>query len=69
MNYDFLDVTEIRHDKEKRRLEVVSGEKTTVVEGVDTLILKSVPFIDERGTVYLNRGRVSIAGNEAAAGD
>ena len=69
MKYDFENVTEIRHDKAKRTLEVVAGNKVEIVEGIDTLYLKSVPWIDADGTVHLNRGRVSIAGSEAAAGD
>jgi hypothetical protein len=69
MEYDFEDVTEVHHDKAERRLLVTTHGKTHIVQGIDVLILKSVPFIDERGTVHLNKGRVSFRGNEAASGD
>ena len=69
MNYDYEGVTEIRYLRERQRLELKVAGKDVVVEGVKRLYLKSVPFIDEDGTIHLNKGRVSLSGAEAAAGD
>lgn len=69
MDYDFLEVTKVKHDRATGRLEVETHGETHVVEGVKRLYLKSVPFIDQDGTVFLNKGRVSLNGDEAAAGD
>jgi len=71
MDYDYTGVTEIRHDRAARRLEVRDRHGVHTIEGVERLMLKSVPWIDADGTVRLNSGRVSISadGREAAAGD
>lgn len=69
MHYNYEGVTEIRFLRERQRLELKVGGKDVVIEGVKRLYLKSVPFIDADGTIHLNKGRVSLSGDEAAAGD
>jgi hypothetical protein len=70
MNYDYTGVTEVRHDRAAKRLElVVKGQRVTV-DGVDRLYVKSAPWTDPDGTVHLNRGRVSLGKDgSAVAGD
>lgn len=65
----YNDVSEVSLDRETRRLEVVTGGKRIIVEGIDRLYVKSVPWSEADGIVRLNRGRVSVNGNVAAAGD
>jgi hypothetical protein len=65
----FYDVTEVSLDRETRRLEVVTGGKRVIVEGIDRLYVKLVPWGEADGTAHLNRGRVSVNGNVAAATD
>lgn len=69
MEYKYGAVTEVSLDRETRRLEVVTAGKRVVVEGVDRLYVNSVPWTEADGTVRLNRGRVSVNGNVAAAVD
>ena len=69
MEYDYEGVTEIRHDKDEARLEIVAKGKRVVVEGIRHLYLKSIPFMDDEGVAHLNNGRVSLKGDEAAAGE
>jgi hypothetical protein len=66
---NFTDVTEVALDRETRRLEVVTGGKRVIVQDVDRLYVKSVPWTEADGTVRLNGGRVSVNGNVAAARD
>ena len=66
---NYKDVTEVSLDRETRRLEVVTGGKRVVVEGIDRLYVKTVPWSEADGTVRLNQGRVSVNGNVAAAVD
>jgi len=63
---NYRDVTEVSLDRETRRLEVVTGGKRVVVEGIDRLYVKTVPWSEADGTVHLNKGRVSVNGNVAA---
>lgn len=65
----YSDVTEVSLDRETRRLEVVTGGKRVIVEGIDRLYVKSVPWTEADGTARLNKGRVSVNGNVAAAAD
>jgi hypothetical protein len=65
----FIDVTEVSLDRETRRLEVVTGGRRVIVEGIDRLYVKSVPWTEADGTAHLRRGRVSVNGNVAAAAD
>ena len=70
MIYDYTAVTAVRHDREKKRLEITAGGKTVTVEGVDQLYVKSAPWIESDGTIHLNRGRVSLGKDgSAVAGD
>lgn len=69
MEYDYEGVTELRHDKEKSQLILIAKGETHVVEGVKRLFLKGVPWLDDNGVAHMNHGRVSIDGEEAAAGD
>jgi hypothetical protein len=69
MEYDYTGVTEIRHDRDNKRLELVVAGKRVTVENVDRLYLKGVPWVEADGTARLNRGRVSIGDGEAVAGD
>ena len=69
MEQNFTDVTEVALDRETRRLEVVTGGKRVIVQDVDRLYVKSVPWTEADGTVRLNGGRVSVNGNVAAARD
>lgn len=69
MRYDFDGVTEIRHDRANRRVELVSNGERKTIEGVDRLYLKQVAWQEPDGTAHLNRGRVSIGKGEAVAGD
>jgi len=69
VEYNYREVTEVSLDRETRRLEVVAGGKRVVIEGIDRLYVKSVPWSEADGTARLNRGRVSVNGNVAAAVD
>jgi phage baseplate assembly protein gpV len=69
VEYVYNDVTEVSLDRETRRLEVVTGGKRVVVDGIDRLYVKSVPWSEADGTVHLKKGRVSVNGNVAAVGD
>ena len=69
MEYNYREVTEVSLDRETRRLEVVAGGKRVVIEGIDRLYVKSVPWSEADGTARLNKGRVSVNGNVAAAVD
>jgi hypothetical protein len=69
VEYNYRDVTEVSLDRETRRLEVVTGGKRLVIEGIDRLYVKSVPWSEADGTAHLNHGRVSVNGNVAAAVD
>jgi hypothetical protein len=69
VEYNYADVTQVSLDRETRRLEIVSGTKRVVVEGVDRLYVRSLPWSESAGTVHLNKGRVSVNGNVAAAVD
>lgn len=62
----YNDVSEVSLDRETRRLEVVTGGKRVVVDGIDRLYVKSVPWSEADGTVRLKKGRVSVNGNVAA---
>ena len=66
VEYNYTDVTEVSLDRETRRLEVVTDGKRVVVEGIDRLYVRSVPWSEADGTVRLTRGRVSVNGNVAA---
>jgi hypothetical protein len=66
---NYKDVTEVSLDRETRRLEVVTGGRRVVVDGVDRLFVRSLPWAESQGTVRLNNGRVSVNGNVAAATD
>lgn len=69
MSSNYKDVTEVSLDRETRRLEVVTGGRRVVVDGVDRLFVRSLPWAESQGTVRLNNGRVSVNGNVAAATD
>lgn len=69
MEYSYPDVTEVMLHRETRRLEIVTEGKRVTVDGVDRLYVRSVPWAEADGTVRLNRGRVSVSGNVAAATD
>ena len=69
MEYHYRDVSEVSLDRETRRLALVAEGMRLVVEGVDRLYVRSVPWAEADGTVRLNRGRVSVNGNVAAATD
>ena len=69
MENQYSDVTEVSLDRETRRLEVVARGQRIVVEGIDRLYVRSVPWTEADGTARLNRGRVSVNGNVAAAAD
>ena len=69
MEYHYRDVSEVSLDRETRRLAIVAEGKRLVVEGVDRLYVRSVPWAEADGTVRLHRGRVSVNGNVAAATD
>jgi hypothetical protein len=69
VEYNYREVTEVSLDRETRRLELVIGGKRVVVDGVDRLYVRSVPWTEADGTVRLNKGRVSVNGNVAAAVD
>jgi hypothetical protein len=66
---NYADVTEVSLDRERRRLEVVTSGKRVVIEDVDRLYVRHVPWTEADGTVRLNKGRVSVNGNVAAAKD
>jgi hypothetical protein len=66
---NFQEVTEVALDRETRRLEVITGGRRVIVEDVDRLYVRSVPWTEADGRVRLNRGRVSVNGNIAAAKD
>jgi len=66
---EYRDVTEVSLDRETRRLEVVTGGSRVIVEGIDRLYVRSVPWSEADGTVRLDKGRVSVNGNIAAARD
>lgn len=69
MEYNYQDVTSVAFDRGSRRLEVISGGRRIVIDGVDRLYVRSMPWSEADGTVYLRRGRVSVNGNIAAAVD
>ena len=69
MEREYRDVTEVSLDRETRRLEVVTGGSRVIVEGIDRLYVRSVPWSEADGTVRLDKGRVSVNGNIAAARD
>lgn len=69
MSYNYQNVTEVSLDRETRRLEIVTGGQRVVVEGVDRLYVRSIPWAESDGTVRLKKGRVSVNGNVAAAVD
>lgn len=69
MEYKYRDVSEVSLDRETRHLELVTGGKRVVIDGVDRLYVRSVPWAEADGTVRLNHGRVSVNGNVAAATD
>jgi hypothetical protein len=62
-------VTEVSLDRETRRLEVVTGGTRVIVEGIDRLYVRSVPWAESDGRARLDHGRVSVNGNVAAARD
>jgi len=65
----YTDVTEVSLDRELRRLVVITGGRRVSVDGVDRLYVRSIPWAESDGTVRLNKGRVSVNGNVAAAAD
>ena len=65
----YRNVTEVSLDREARRLEVVVEGERVVVDGVDRLYVRSIPWGESDGTVRLAHGRVSVNGNVAAAVD
>ena len=69
VEYSYRDVTEVSLDRETRRLGVVTEGRQVVVEGVDRLYVRSDPWSEADGTIHLNRGRVTVSGNVAAATD
>ena len=70
MKYDYEGVSSVRHDRERRILEIVMGDgRRLTVDGVERLYLKGVPWVEADGTARLNRGRVSVGNGEAVAGD
>ena len=69
MEREYRDVTEVSLDRETRRLEIVTGGSRVIVEGIDRLYVRSVPWTEADGTVRLDKGRVSVNGNIAAARD
>lgn len=66
---NYRDVSEVSLDRESRRLEIIAGGKRVVVDGVDRLYVRSVPWAEADGRVRLKKGRVSVNGNVAAASD
>jgi hypothetical protein len=66
---NYQDVTEVAFDRELRRLQLTAGGRRVTVEDVDRLYVRSMPWTEADGTVFLNRGRVSVNGNIAAADD
>ena len=66
---NYRDVSEVSLDRESRRLEIIAGGKRVVVDGVDRLYVRSVPWAEADGRVRLKTGRVSVNGNVAAASD
>ena len=71
MNYDYTEVRSVRFDRAAKRVELVVRGRVHTLEGVERVMLKSVPFFDDKGVAYLNRGRVSVSpdGKEVVAGD
>ncbi len=69
MSTSYERVTEVSLDRELRRLEIVTEGKRVVVDGVDRLYVRSLPWAESQGTVRLDHGRVSVNGNVAAAVD
>jgi hypothetical protein len=65
----YQDVSEVAFDRETRRLEVVTGGRRVVVDGVDRLYVRAMPWTESDGTVLLSHGRVSVNGNIAAVED
>jgi hypothetical protein len=66
---NYRDVTEVAFDRELRRLQLTSAGRRVTVDGVDRLYVRSMPWTEADGTILLNRGRVSVNGNIAAADD
>ena len=69
MEREYRDVTEVSLDRESRRLEIVTGGSRVIVEGIDRLYVRSVPWTEADGAARLDKGRVSVNGNVAAARD
>jgi hypothetical protein len=69
VEYHYKDVTEVSLDRETRRLELVAGGRRMVIDGVDRLYVRAIPWSEADGTVHLKNGRVSVNGNVAAAVD
>jgi hypothetical protein len=65
----YQDVTEVAFDRELRRLQIVTAGRRVIVDGVDRLYVRAMPWTEADGTVRLNRGRVSVNGNIAAVED
>jgi hypothetical protein len=65
----YKDVTEVSFDRETRQLQLIAGGRRVTVDGVDRLYVRTVPWTEADGTIRLNRGRVSVNGNIAAADD
>ncbi|MGA9839479.1 MAG: hypothetical protein WBF81_04000, partial [Thermoplasmata archaeon] len=66
---DYANVSAVSLDRETRRLEVVTAGNRVVIDGIDRLYVRSMPWTEADGTVRLNRGHVSVNGNIAAAAD
>jgi hypothetical protein len=62
-------VTEVSFDRELRRLQIVTAGRRVIVDGVDRLYVRSIPWTEADGTVHLSGGRVSVNGNIAAVVD
>jgi len=67
VNANYTEVTEVSLDRDTRRLTVVTQGRRVFVEGVDRLYVDSIPWSEASGTVRLDRGRLSVNGNVAAA--
>jgi hypothetical protein len=64
---EYQNVSEVSLDRDARRLYVVTAGQRISVEGVDRLYVDSMPWNEAAGTVRMERGRVSVNGNIAAA--
>ena len=59
-------VSEVSFDRDNRRLQIITYGRSVVVDGVDRLYVRSVPWSEADGAIRIKGGRVSISGNIAA---